>query len=85
VNASESAYTTRINLEGVSGVSPTAVLTTLQADFPEAENSLDQPEKYVPVRSTLTGIKPSFETTIQPYSISILRIQDPSWKKQARK
>lgn len=85
VNASETAYTTKINLEGVAAVSPTAALTTLRADFPEAENSLDQPEKYIPVRTTLTGIKPSFETTIQPYSISILRIQDASWKKQASK
>lgn len=85
VNASESPYTTRINLEGVAGVSPTAVLTTLRADFPEAENSLDKPEKYIPIRTTLTGIKPSFETTIQPYSISVLRIHDATWKKQARK
>jgi alpha-L-arabinofuranosidase len=69
----------------VVGVSPTAALTTLRADFLEAENSLDKPEKYIPIRTTLTGIKPSFETTIQPYSISVLRIQDASWKKQARK
>lgn len=85
VNGAETPYTTTINLEGVTSVSPSAQLITLQADYPEAENSLDQPEKYIPVSTTLTGIKPSFETTVKPYSISILRVKDTGWKKQAHK
>ena len=85
VNGAETFYTTTINLEGVTSVSPSAQLITLQADTPEAENSLDHPQKYIPVSTTLAGIKPSFETTLKPYSISILRVKDTGWKKQARK
>jgi alpha-L-arabinofuranosidase len=85
VNGSETPYTTKINLEGIMGGAPTAALITLQADSPQAENSLNQPEKYIPATTTLTGIKPSFETTIKPYSISVLRVKDTGWKKQAHR
>ena len=82
VNGSETPYTTTINLAGVTGVAPTASVITLQAESAEAENSLDQPQKYIPVSTTITGIQPTFETTFKPWSISVLRIKDASWKKQ---
>lgn len=83
VNGSETPYTTTINLAGVTAMASTASLITLQAESAEAENSLDQPQKYIPVSTILTGIQPIFETTFRPWSISVLRIKDASWKKQA--
>ncbi|WP_315817846.1 hypothetical protein [Paraflavitalea speifideaquila] len=85
VNASETPYSTRINLEGIAVVGSTAGLYNFKAPTAEAENSLDNPVQYIPVRSILTGTKPSFETTFSPLSISILRIKDGGWKKQVRR
>ncbi|MDF2192919.1 alpha-L-arabinofuranosidase C-terminal domain-containing protein [Paraflavitalea sp. CAU 1676] len=83
VNGSDTPYTTTIDLAGMAAVGTTGSLITLQAESAEAENSLAQPQKYIPVSTTLTGIQPSFTTTFKPFSISILRIKDASWKKQA--
>ena len=81
VNASAEEYTTTIAIDGMADPASTAELITLAAESPEAENSLTEPTKYIPRRSTITGVKKSFETNFPPYSISILRVGDKSWKK----
>ena len=81
VNASEAPYTTKINLEDVTAVSPVAELITLRADSPEAENSFEHPTQYIPVSTKIAGIKASFEATFQPYSITVLRIKELNRKK----
>lgn len=74
VNASANGYQTNINLNGLSSLQGTADLITLNADSPDAENSFNTPEKYVPKSQKISGIKPSFDITFKPYSINVLRI-----------
>ncbi len=60
VNGSDTPYATTIDLAGMAAVGTTGSLITLQAESAEAENSLAQPQKYIPVSTTLTGIQPRF-------------------------
>ncbi|MBO9566287.1 MAG: hypothetical protein J7621_26170 [Niastella sp.] len=83
VNGAATPYSATINLEGVAGVGATAELVTLQADSPQAENSLANPRQYIPVTTKINNVKPSFEVSFKPYTIAILRVKDTSWKKQA--
>lgn len=85
VNGSDAPYAATINLEGVSAVGATGELTTLQADSPQAENSLEKPTQYVPVVTKITQVKPSFEVNLKPYTIAILRVKDTGWKKTAQR
>jgi alpha-L-arabinofuranosidase len=84
VNAAAAPYSTTITLNGLQEVAPAADVITLRSDVQEAENSFADPVKYVPVRTTITGVNKSFETIFQPYSISVLRIKDKTWKRTAK-
>jgi len=81
VNAAAEPYTTQIELKGVAAPGATAGWTILTADELTAENSFDQPTKYVPRSSQVSGVANSFEMTFPKNSISIIRIHDPGWKK----
>jgi alpha-N-arabinofuranosidase len=75
VNAQSEAYTTSININGIQETAATAELITLSAESPEAENSLKEPTKYVPRRSTIQGVKKSFEVIFPAYSVSVVRVK----------
>ena len=81
VNAAATPCKTTIELKGAGQLDPTADLAVLKADSPEAENSFAHPVQYVPTHIVLQDIHPSFEIIFQPFSISVLRIKDTSWKK----
>ena len=85
VNAGATPYNTTIALNGLQEVAPAADVITLRSDVQEAENSFADPVKYVPVRTSITGVNKSFETIFQPYSISVLRIKDKTWKRTTAK
>lgn len=72
VNAGAEPYATQITLDNVRNRKPQATLITLQAPNGEAENSFAKPKQYVPVTTTITGIK---TITFKPYSINVLRIR----------
>lgn len=80
VNASDQPYKTSLKIEGAQ-VNGTAKLITLAADSPTAENSLEEPRKYIPQSSTITGITTPYEMEVRPYSISVLRLKDALWGK----
>jgi alpha-L-arabinofuranosidase len=84
VNATPDTYLTNINLNGIADPSATGELILLSAERPEAENSLNEPTKYIPRTSTITGIQRSFDTSFPPYSIAVLRIKDKGWKAKAK-
>lgn len=54
INTSKSPQEVRLNLKGMKGAK-TAKVLTLSCDNPDAENTLDQPDKIVPVEGTLQG------------------------------
>jgi alpha-L-arabinofuranosidase len=74
VNASNQPYKTNLQIKGVE-LSGTAELTTLTADAPTSENSMVEPTKYVPQKTTLNNLNSNSEMTWKPYSISILRLK----------
>jgi alpha-L-arabinofuranosidase len=80
VNASDRSYHTTLNIEGAE-IDGTATLITLTADSPTSENSLAEPQKSIPRSTMISGIMNKHEMEFKPYSISVLRLKDRSWKK----
>lgn len=74
VNASASPYQTNISLTGVNVLQPMGELVSLRASSAEAENSFEEPTKYIPQTQTVGGIKSLFEISFKPYSINVLRL-----------
>ena len=71
VNGNSVAQTVTLHLEG-KGVKPTGVVETLGGTNPAETNSMTEPEKIVPVKSSLTGVGETFEHTVPAYSIQVL-------------
>lgn len=65
----------QIDLKGIKTIVATAAATVVKGDKPEDTNSISNPEKIVPVNSTLTGIKQNFEHKLAPYSVTILQLR----------
>ncbi|WP_372490094.1 alpha-L-arabinofuranosidase C-terminal domain-containing protein [Chitinophaga sedimenti] len=81
VNGQANAVNTQLQLTGITSVGKQATITTLTAPSEELENSLDAPEKYVPRESKLEDMRTDYPLKVAPFSINILRIHDPAWKK----
>jgi alpha-N-arabinofuranosidase len=75
VNASGKALKVRVEIVGVSSVQPDGRVIVLSSARPEDTNSLQDPEKIIPVESALTGAGANFEYIFPPYSISVLQLQ----------
>jgi alpha-N-arabinofuranosidase len=73
VNPQPTPQTVSIDLKGIRSVAPDATATLLAAD-PKETNSMDEPNKVVPVTRKVNGIKPAFTHTFPPYSITVLRL-----------
>ena len=73
VNGNSVPQTVTLHLEG-KGVKPTGIVETLGGTNPAETNSITEPERIVPVRSTLTDIKETFEHTVPAYSIQVLEL-----------
>ena len=80
VNASAHAYKTIVKIDGAQ-IDDTGEFIVLAADSPTAENTLAEPKKYVPVSTRLSGLTGTPVLEIKPYSISVLRLKDKTWKK----
>jgi alpha-N-arabinofuranosidase len=75
VNGSSVSQAIRIHLNGVTDVKSEARLTTLRGNTPEETNSIGDPERILPVVSTIHNAAASFEHTMPPYSIQVFDIQ----------
>src|SRR5476651_1957455 len=73
-NTSGKAQDVNLDLKGVSGLSSSAMLTTLKSAKPEDTNTIKDPEKIVPVSQEMSGVSANFTRTIDPYSINILKL-----------
>ncbi|MDE3182894.1 MAG: alpha-N-arabinofuranosidase [Bacteroidota bacterium] len=65
----------KINLDGVAKVSPKATVITVKSDKPTDTNTIDDPQKIVPVTSTIKGVRKNFKQSFPAYSVSIMQIQ----------
>ncbi len=74
VNATKDPQTTDVLLDGVWKVNPNAEMWVLTGN-PNAENSLKEPNKVVPVRKPMNYAAPRFQHTFPPYSLTMLRFK----------
>ena len=74
VNASSSAQELKITLDGAKTVKTTAKLVRLSAGSTGATNTINDPERVVPVESTVTGVSKAFTQRVLGYSIEVLEI-----------
>jgi alpha-L-arabinofuranosidase len=72
VNNSNTVETIKVVLDGAGKISPAGLATTL-AGTPEAENSLANPSRVVPVASTFRALS-TFHYSFPAYSITVLRL-----------
>ena len=75
VNADTQPYTMGLSLEGAKQVASTGTVCTLKADAATDENTLDDPLRITPVRSTFDQFASQFDYTFDPLSITILRVK----------
>ena len=75
VNAADMPQDTAIDLQGVGSVAARGSLEVLTSASPADENSLDQPARVAPVRSTIDLAGPSFRHTFPANSLTVLRLQ----------
>lgn len=75
VNTISKQQTVIINLKGAGKILPNATLIVVKGDKPEDTNSITDPEKIIPIKSTIDGVKQSFTRSLDPYSVNIIEIQ----------
>jgi alpha-N-arabinofuranosidase len=74
VNGSTTPQAVQIDLGGAK-VAATAKLTALHANTTQATNSIDAPERIVPVDSSVRGVSGKFSHTIPGLSIEVLELE----------
>jgi alpha-N-arabinofuranosidase len=75
VNTISKNQTIKIDLDGVTKVLPEAKVVTVKSDKPTDTNTINDPQKIVPVTSTIKGVRKNFKQSFPPYSVTILQIQ----------
>ena len=74
VNTHPEPITTTVNLEGLPRLSRKVSASVLKGDTLQARNSLDEPQKVVPVDSTFPINGPKFDYAAPACSLTVLRI-----------
>jgi alpha-N-arabinofuranosidase len=72
VNPGDDPAPVRIDLSGVPTLAPTATAITIAGEA-QATNSIDAPERVVPVTTTLSGVTSGFTYTVPAHGIVVLQ------------
>jgi alpha-N-arabinofuranosidase len=75
VNCLGIAQPVKIQINGVAEVAATGKAFVLKAGSPEDTNSIQQPQKIVPVSETADGLGTNFTREFPPYSITVLELE----------
>ena len=75
VNSAGVNQSVRINLQGVRNISSRAESVVLSSANLKDLNTISDPKKIVPVKSTIHGICKNFEYVASPYSVNVLTIE----------
>jgi len=75
VNTTGVKQQVNLNLNGIAKVSPEATLYVIKSDNPKDTNTISDPEKIVPIMSKIKGIAPQFTQILDPYSVSLIKLQ----------
>jgi alpha-N-arabinofuranosidase len=74
VNPADAEVPIRLDLQGGGTLAPTATALTLTADS-QATNSIDAPEKVVPIKSNVTAVSSGFTYTVPARGIVVLTMR----------
>jgi alpha-L-arabinofuranosidase len=74
VNTTGTPQPVTLDIKGNAKIAPEGTLIVLKGDKPDDTNTIDNPEKIVPVTSKISGIGKSFTRTFDPYSVNIVQI-----------
>ncbi|HEY4206401.1 MAG TPA: alpha-L-arabinofuranosidase C-terminal domain-containing protein, partial [Puia sp.] len=75
VNTQPTPQTVNINLEGARKIARNGTEWVLKAESPEDTNTITQPDKIVPVQSTIKGLGKTFSRTLPAWSITVLELE----------
>jgi alpha-L-arabinofuranosidase len=75
VNASSVEQPVETELAGASSVAKSGTVVSLTGTTPAHTNTLSNPTRLVPVKTTLTGAGAKFSHTVPAYSIQVLELQ----------
>jgi alpha-L-arabinofuranosidase len=74
VNATTEPVDAAVDLDGVASVSNTAQAIVLSSEKLADQNSFDEPAKVSPKTSALENVRPQFNYSFGPYSLTVLRV-----------
>jgi alpha-N-arabinofuranosidase len=74
VNATGKPQQVDIELNGAIKFASEGTIVVIKGDKPDDTNTIDDPEKIVPVTSVVKGLSKKFTRTFEPYSVSVLQI-----------
>ncbi len=74
VNPSTNTEPLKVEIKGVTGLASKASVITLGGN-PEDTNSITQPTKVLPIKSTVSGLTPEFTYTMPPHSIVVITLK----------
>ncbi len=74
VNAEERPMAATVTLKNAAGIEAAGRVITL-AGNPREENDVDRPDRIAPVEAPFAGVRPAFERTFPPSSLTVLRIK----------
>jgi len=75
VNRADSPQDVAIQINGIGSVASEGTATVLKADNRDATNSIDDPQKVVPVTEVVNGLGLNFTRTFPPCSITVLELR----------
>ncbi len=75
VNTSGEKQPVTLNLTGLKKISSEAVLFVIKGDKPQDTNSITDPQKIIPAKSTIKGVSSAFTQTLDPYSVNVYELQ----------
>ncbi|MGD0813339.1 MAG: alpha-L-arabinofuranosidase C-terminal domain-containing protein [Verrucomicrobiota bacterium] len=78
VNTESMPKPVEITLRGLASLASEATAITLSGSGPAESNSIEDPTHIVPVTTTVRDIKPTFNYTFAPWSVTVLRLESQS-------
>lgn len=74
VNGNSDPRKVTIHIESAKTIKPEAVVETLGGANPASTNTITEPDKIVPVKTTLRNVKGTFDHTVPAYSIQVFEL-----------
>jgi alpha-N-arabinofuranosidase len=74
VNTINTSQQVSIRLEGLKKISSKAQAITLKSDKPEDTNSIKEPQKIIPVITSVNGVSKNFSYKFPAYSVTVIKL-----------